>query len=210
MSDLWIFGAGGHASVVIDLVEKVGGYRIVGVIDDERSKANTVILGHKVIGDWTVFQRSIDSGAPRSAILAIGNNEIRKRLSEKLTDFIFPVIVHSSAILGRAVEIGPGTVVMPGVVIENGARIGSHCILNNNSVIGHNAIIGDYCHISGCVAIGGEGQVGTGAQIGMGAAICPRVKIGAWCKISPCTAALRDVADSLILFGNPPRRLLLF
>ncbi len=34
MKKIFIFGAGGHSKVVIDIVEQAGGRQIVGLIDD--------------------------------------------------------------------------------------------------------------------------------------------------------------------------------
>ena len=47
---LAILGAGGHARVVIDIVERIGAHRIVGVFDDDSAKRGTQVSGYEVLG----------------------------------------------------------------------------------------------------------------------------------------------------------------
>ena len=45
-----IIGAGGHAKVIADIIEKSGD-EVVGFLDDNKENGATVIKNYKVIGD---------------------------------------------------------------------------------------------------------------------------------------------------------------
>ena len=42
MQQVMIFGSGGHANVVIDLIEKQGNFEIIGLLDDFRNIGETI------------------------------------------------------------------------------------------------------------------------------------------------------------------------
>jgi len=113
-------------------------------------------------------------------IIAVGDNEDRKKEAEahKMRDFV--TLIHPSAIIGSDVEIGKGTVIMAGVVVQPGCRIGKHVILNTSCSIDHDTIIEDFAHIApGCNLCGGC-FVGEGALMGVGSCAVPDAYINAW------------------------------
>ncbi|WP_226086129.1 hypothetical protein [Mesobacillus sp. S13] len=72
MKNIVIFGSGGHSKVIIDIVEEMGIYKIVGLIDGSK-EVGAEVLGYKVIGDLNVlkdFDEDIYGG-----IVAVGELE---------------------------------------------------------------------------------------------------------------------------------------
>lgn len=66
------------------------------------------------------------------AIIAIGNNKIRRNIAEKYSlDYIS--LIHPNAVIANDVQIGAGTVVMAGAIINSGTIIGRHCIINSGA-----------------------------------------------------------------------------
>ena len=96
MKSILIFGTGGHAKVIVDIIEKQGRFNIAGFIDDYRDK-NTVIMGYKVIGDESSLQDIVFSYEIYGGIIGIGDNSIRAEVRDKIikviTNFKF-VIDH--------------------------------------------------------------------------------------------------------------------
>ena len=73
-----VFGASGHAKVIIDVIEKEAKYEIVGLIDPNKDEGEE-ILGYKVLGkedDLANFLRITDISG---GIIAIGDNWVRKK-----------------------------------------------------------------------------------------------------------------------------------
>ena len=108
-------------------------------------------------------------------IISIGNNRIRKKISEKF-HFSYQTIVHQSAIVSKLETIiAKGTVVMANSVINPNVKIGKHCIINTASVIEHDCILNNFVHISPNATLSGNVQIGEGTHIGSGAVIIPGV-----------------------------------
>ncbi len=179
-----LFGAGGHAKVVIDILESMG-ERIDGLVDANGNLKE--LFGYPV---WS--EESYKGDFPM--IVSIGDNAVRKKLSDKYP-VKYGIAVHPSAIVSSHATIGEGSVVMPTAVINAGAKVGRHCIINTGAIIEHENEIGDYVHISPNVTLCGNVKVGEGTWIGARAIIPPGVKIGKWCRVLAGRMVSRDLPD---------------
>ncbi|GAB2770279.1 acetyltransferase [Salinimicrobium soli] len=189
-----IYGASGHAKVIIGIIHSRM-ESIDYVIDD--NKAITGIYNYPVTHNLT------PDVLRRKTIIAIGNNEIRKKVSEKLNSSISKAISHASSVVDVTVELGQGTVVMANATINADTIIGKHCIVNTGSVIEHDCLLADFVHISPNATLAGGIQVGEGTQVGTGAVIIPGVKIGKWCTIGAGAVVIEDIPDYATVVGNP-------
>lgn len=161
-----IYGAGGHARVLADLILNING-KVMAFIDDRSSlpELNNIPV------------KRYDHSYPEAQIvIGIGNNKTRKKIAESLLHKA-AVIIHSSAIIASDVEIGEGTVILANAVVQTGARIGKHVIINANTCIDHDSEIGDYAHICPNVYIGGATVIGAGTTITAGKVISRLTKI---------------------------------
>jgi UDP-3-O-[3-hydroxymyristoyl] glucosamine N-acyltransferase len=122
-----LYGASGHAKVIIDILEKRD-IEISHIIDD-----NNEIVS---LNNYSVQNNNIGIGEA-SLIISIGNNIIRKEISEKLKVHNFGQAIHPSLVIDKTSKILEGTVVMANVVINSSVSIGKHCIINTNAVIEH-------------------------------------------------------------------------
>lgn len=188
---MFLYGAGGHAKVIMDIVHAEGGY-IEALIDDDDSLKE--VMGVKVINGRT------DHISP--LIISIGNNKVRKLIAEKVTAE-FARAIHPSAIVSGSVRIGVGSVVMQGAIVQSCASIGRHCIINTGASVDHECQIGDYVHISPRCTLCGNVSVGEGSWIGAGSVVIPGVKIGKWSIIGAGSVVVRDIPDGVLAFGNP-------
>ena len=191
-----IYGASGHGLVIKDILER-GGYSNIRFVDDAE-KPNW-------IGGLVLPPHEIDELSKLPCILAIGKNDIRKKLAISLNG-IFVSVVHPQAILAIDPKtIGEGTVVMAGVVVNPASHIGRHVILNTCSSVDHECVIGDYVHISPNATLCGNVAVGEGAHIGAGATVIQGIRIGQWATVGAGAMVIRDVPDYAVVVGNPAR-----
>ena len=65
--------------------------------------------------------------------------------------------IASSSLIGKNVEIGPGTIIHHNCVIEDNTSIGKCCLIESNVTIQQGSVIGDNCIISPGAVIGSEG-----------------------------------------------------
>ena len=192
---MYLYGASGHAKVIIDILES-SGYPISGLFDD--NLVIKKIYSQKVLGKYA--GQALD--AP--LIISIGDNAIRAKIAQSL-QLVFGKANHSKSIVSPSVSIAAGTVVMQGAVVQADAFIGKHVIVNTKASIDHDCVLDDYVHVSpGAVLCGGV-SVGEGTHIGAGAVVIPGVTIGKWCRIGAGTVVIKDVPDHCTVVGNPGR-----
>lgn len=195
---MYLFGASGHAKVIIDSLI-ASGKQISGLFDDNPEVKE--LLGYNVFDPFSQIRLGDEE-----LIISIGLNHIRKRIVEKLPENIrYGNAIHPSAIISKYVSFGEGTVVMQGAVIQSCVSIGKHCIINTTASVDHDCFIDDYVHISPNATLCGGVSVGVGSQVGAGAVVIPGIKIGKWSLVAAGAVVLKDVPDNVLVLGNPAR-----
>lgn len=190
-----IYGASGHAKVVIDIVEAMG-VPIDYVVDDDINVSE--ILGYRVEHGCKVF---------KEVIVAVGSCQQRKKIAESITVERYPIAIHPSAIISPRAQIGDGTVAMQGAIVQSCATIGRHCIVNTGASVGHDVKLADFVHVAPRVTITGNVEVGECAWIGAGAVIRQGINIGANSTIGAGAVVVKDVPAGVTVVGNPAREL---
>lgn len=188
-----LYGASGHAKVIIDALEAIG-MKIDYVVDDNASISS--LLGYEV---------RRDSGHYDSAIVSIGDGRIRKEIVRRLEVKEWGKAIHPKATVSPHASIDEGTVVMAGTVINSGAVIGKHCIINTGATVDHDCVIGDYCHIAPGVHVSGGVNIGEGSWVGVGSCVKQGVKIGKWVTIGAGSVVVKDIPDGVTAYGCPCR-----
>lgn len=189
---MYIYGASGHAKVIAEIAEQKN-VLVEGFIDDNRSI--------KTFGKYSVSDSK--TLVIHELIIAIGNNEVRKRIASKYFESSFPTLTHPKSTVSKSALLGAGTVVMAGATINSEAKVGEHCIINTNSSIDHECIIENFVHISPNVALAGNVIVGEGTSVGVGSAIIQNIVIGKWCVIGAGSVIIKDIPDFAVVVGNP-------
>lgn len=189
-----IYGASGHGLVILDILKQRGVDKFQFV--DDFPKMNW-------IGGSVLLPREMGNTIDQQAVLAIGANDVRKRIANKYS-FNYHRAVHPSAIVAIPTDsLGPGTVIMAGVVINPEVRIGCHVILNTSCSVDHECIVGDFVHISPNATLCGNVKVGEGTHVGAGAVVIQGISIGKWATIGAGAVVIRDVPDYAVVVGNP-------
>lgn len=194
---MYLFGASGHAKVIVDILLSKG-VQVKGFYDEDESKKE--LWGIPVIGKTKDFNDPIEE-----CIVSIGKNNIRKKVVEQLKDAEFGIAIHKTSNIGSHVEIGEGTVIMPGTIINADTKIGEHVIINTSSSIDHDCNIGNFAHIAPNASLCGGVEIGDGTLIGAGATVIPLVKIGNWCTIGAGAVVVEDIPDHSVVVGNPAK-----
>jgi sugar O-acyltransferase (sialic acid O-acetyltransferase NeuD family) len=190
-----IIGASGHAKVISNILY-LSGVSVSAYYDDRQLEFFNSIK---------VFCPINTIPANNDAIIAIGNNSIRKRIESAHPTLNYTIAIHPKSVIDKSVSIGVGTVVMASATINNSTTIGKHCIINTSSSIDHDCKLENYVHISpGAVLCGGI-QISEGSQIGVGAVVCPNIKIGKWVTVGAGTVVINDIPDYAVVVGNPAK-----
>lgn len=208
MKSLYIYGASGHAKVVIDAAEKMGGYKIEGLLDDNIQLKGNIIVGYPILGGREYLKNLNTKDS--AFFVAIGINQARQRISLLLLSLGFELctIIHPSAIIAKDVFIDIGTVLMAGTVVNTSSKIGRFCIINTSSSIDHDCIIGEAVHICPGAKLAGDVHIGDRSWVGINSCIIEGRKIGNDCLIGAGACVIKDVPPGLTVVGVPAKPLI--
>lgn len=191
-----IYGASGHAKVIMDIARSKG-IKIGQLVDDNETL--THLQGHPINHSPDVEFLKGD------VVVAIGNNSTRKKIAKKIKCKYHKAIAHRSAVIAEDAQLGEGTVIMANASINSSVCIGEHCIINTGATVEHDCVLEDFVHISPNAALAGNVKVGEGTHIGIGAIVIPGIKIGKWVTIGAGAVIIKDVPDEVVVVGNPGR-----
>lgn len=205
---LVVWGASGHAAVVIEAIRALEMGSIVGLIDDDFPSCRRAPCfgGLPILGDRTVLGELRERGV-RKAFVAIGDSHVRVRLAAYLGDlgFELPTIVHPNAYIAASVAIGSGSFVAASAVVSENAVVGDNVVINTGATVDHDCVIESGAHVApGCSLAGGV-CVRDRTLVGIGSVAAPRVQIGCDVVIGAGSVVLRDIPDRVIAYGNPAR-----
>ena len=137
--NLLILGAGTHGRDVMEIAESLHIFRKISFLDDN-------IEGENIVGrceDVSSFRKEYPC-----AFVAIGNNMIRRKYTQILSDcyFLIPSIVSPDASVSPKAKIGKGVAILPQARVGE-AEIKDFCILSSNSLVNSDAVVGSFSHI---------------------------------------------------------------
>jgi len=210
MENILIIGSGGHAKVIIDIVEKEGKYHIVGLLNKSPT-VNEKISGYDLLGKEADLPKFAKIHAIQGIIIAVGDNYTREkvvsRTQEKCPELSFFSAIHPQSTIAPDVSIGQGTVIMAGVSVNATSSIGEFCILNTNSSLDHDSQMGDFSSLAPGVIVGGECQINEFSAINIGAILIPRITIGKHSVIGAGSLVIKPVGSFEIVYGSPAEKI---
>jgi acetyltransferase EpsM len=202
---LLVYGAGGHARVVVDAAQAAERFTICGMIDDDPATHGGSHLGVPVLGGIEILDDGEFAGC--SVVVAIGDGDARRACAERVAarGYESAHVIHPTAVLGHGATVGEGTVVLPLAVVHTGAHVGRHAIVNTGAIVEHDAEIGDFAHLSPGVRLGGGVRVGPGTHVGLGAVVLPGVTLGTSSTVAAGAVVTDDVPEGETVAGVPAR-----
>lgn len=201
--EIVIFGAGGHARSVADvLLSNDPETNLVFI--DPNAQAGERILGFDVLKDSDFAP---DPARLPEVFVAVGNNAERKHRRESLGQLATVEVVAKDAYIGAGAQIGPGVFIGHEAHIGPLVRIGEGSIINTRALIEHEVQIGSNTQIapgaiiSGRVVIGNNVFIGIGSKIIDGISICDDAIVGASATV------VENITLPGTYVGTPARKL---
>ncbi len=196
---IFILGGGGHSKVIINIL-RLDNCEIGGIYDDNKNK-NETIYGIECIGTIGSIKNSFNEN--KGYICGIGDNIIRKKITDKLDRLNWINCIHPNATVPSCLNLGVGNVICAGAVIEPDTTIGNFNIINTLSSINHDCKIKNYVHIAPNSTLCGNIIVEDCALIGASSVILPNKRIGKNTIVGAGSVVLNDVGSNLVVYGNP-------
>ena len=209
MEPIILIGGGGHCISCIDVIEKGGFYKILGILDLPE-KVGQKVLGYSVIGTDNELEKFLPHCS--NFLITIGQIDsyfLREKKYKEVKEAggKLPVIISPLAYVSKHAEIAEGTVIMHNVLVNACAKIGKACIINTNALIEHEAEIGDFCHISTSSIANGQVKVGSGCFIGSNTVIGNNTSIIDNVIVAAGSQILRNIELPGVYIGNPLRKI---
>ncbi len=198
-----ILGSGGHAKVLIEAL-RLNNVKIIGLTDPEKKKGSKVFELDVIGNDDSINEYPASEVNLINGIGSIPGMEHRWRLADTWSKkgYIFPNIIHPSAIVSHDTKFDSGVQIMAGVVIQPGVYIGNHTIINTRASIDHDCIIGNYCHVAPGVTLSGSVKISNNVHVGTGANIIQGMTVGSNCTIAAGSTIYKDIPANSKIIGN--------
>jgi len=203
-----VIGAGGHARVVIDILEAADRYRIIGVVDKQLAEGQ-LFCNYPVLGNDEILPKLYQDGICNVAIGvgAFTDNNARKKIFEQVKAQRFCIVnaVHPSATIMKNVTIDEGIVVFPGAIINSYAQIGSNVIVATGSTVDHETVVENHVLISAGVNIGANVKIQAESLIAIGATVISGIIVGKSALVCAGAVVVRNVPAGAKVMGVPAR-----
>ncbi len=199
---LIIYGGGGHAKSLIDLIRAQGKYIIAGIVDDGIS-AGTDVIDVPVLGSGDILSELRQKGISLAvnAVGGIGNITPRLMVYEKLKNsgFTCPTVIHPRAFVEPTAKVADGGQIFFNAYVGSDAIVGYGCIVNTGAILSHDCVLEDFVNVSPGAILAGAVTVQQRTLVGMGVTINLNVKIGAGARIGNSAVVKADVPENGIV-----------
>ena len=203
---LLIIGAGSVGKfIAYNINQFTNSFEIIGFLDDDTTKHNTVIADFKVLG--AVEKLPEFSGKGIAIVWGIAFPVIKKKLFDQYQSlsFEFPNFIAKDAWVSEGVIFGKGCIIYPGTAINYETVIDDFVVINMNCSIGHNCTIQSFSSLAPGVNLGGNTNVGNCVEIGIGASTIQSTIIGDNATIGGQAMVVSDVSKLDVVVGIPAK-----
>ena len=170
-----LLGAGGHASVILDIM-KMNGKKVIAIVAPEKNVARSVFkdLLH-IRKDEDVVKYSPSEVRLVNGIGMLPGDSLRATITKNFSDmgYLFETVISPRAVVSSFCEMGCGVQVLHNAVVQAGVYLGAHTIINTNGVVEHDSVLGKMNHIAPSATICGGVKTGEGVFVGCGAVVLP-------------------------------------
>ena len=208
MDNVIVIGSGGHAKVVIDILQTMGDVFILGITSNsipKGEKFNTI----EVLGDDESIVNTFDKSKVKLAMGLGGyrDNSLRTNVYEKMKSFGFTFInaIHPHSFISQSCKLGEAVTIFPGVILNTEVSIGNNSIIATSATIDHETIIGDNVLVSAGVTIGAYSKIGNQSLLALGAKVISGLIIGENTLIASGAVVVSDTFPNSQMFGLPAK-----
>lgn len=207
MTDVVIWGVGGHALAVADVIRAMPECRLAGVLgelawrEQIRPSLRPLFLGD--LGICAELRRR----SVVHVVVGVGNNAARVAAAARLAEAgLEPfTAVHPQAWVSPTARLGVGTVVGPLAAVNALASTGAQCLVNTGAVVEHEVELGTGVHVSPRACLAGRVAIGDYTWIGAGTTVIDEVRIGARCLVGAGAVVVDNLPDAVVAYGVPAR-----
>lgn len=203
--NLIIVGAGALGREVLVWSQQAIGagapWKIKGFLDSRADMLDDYVCGASIIGSPEGYRPFEDD----IFLCAIGDPSQKRTYVTLLEEkgAVFGTLVHPTALVGRDVRMGPGTIICPFTQLSCDIDLGSHVFVGTHSSVAHDTSVGSYTQICGACQLNGHVNVGEEVFIASSVTLLPKCTVGDGAYVGAGSVVLRRVKARTKVFGNP-------
>ncbi|MCP9903237.1 NeuD/PglB/VioB family sugar acetyltransferase [Cyanobium sp. BA5m-21] len=203
-----VIGGSGHAHALLAVLQRHGGYELVGLIDSFQP-AGSQAHGLPILGGEADVPQLCELHGLHHLLVAIGDNHQRQamtqRLQQQLPGAVFPALVDPTAVVAADAALAPGVVVMAQAHVGSGCVLDAGALLNTKASLDHDGHLGAFASLAPGAITGGRVHIGTGSFIGLGARLIQGVQVGPSTVVGAGSLVLSDLPSAVLAYGTPAR-----
>lgn len=186
---------------VYDSIKAGAALEFKGFLDDREDILAKYGYDEPIIGSVETYRPSPDE----RFLCAVGDIGQRQRYADIVRKRFgaFASLIHPTAVIGRNVEIGEGSVVGPFANVGADVTIGACSVIGPHCCVSHDSRVGDYSHLTAHCVTGGNVTIEDHCFLGLGCVVVPNVTLRAHAFVGAGSVVLADVPPFTKVFGNP-------
>jgi sugar O-acyltransferase (sialic acid O-acetyltransferase NeuD family) len=205
-TSILMIGAGGHARVLLDILNMNDHVQVLGILDTNPDMFGKKILDIEILGDDSELKHF--PPAKVQLVNGIGSIHLPQKRCHifkkmKAQGYDFFSVLHPQTYIARDVILQEGVQVMAGSVIQTGSQIGDNVIVNTRTAIDHDCMIHPHVHLAPGVTLSGNVTVGELSHVGTGAIIMQGIQVGENSLVGVGAVVIRDVLANSQVIGVP-------
>lgn len=200
-----VLGAGGHASVLVDMLRSQGVVPLA-LVAPTADAPRAALAGIPLWHDEEILTHLPDEVELVNGIGSLPGNPLRATLFARYRTlgYRFASVVSAQAMVSDYAVLEEGAQVMAGAIIQAGTQIGANSIINTGAIVDHDCWIGGNNHIAPGAVLSGGVSTGDAVHIGTGAMLVQNIKIGSHTVVGAGATVIKDLAPNKTLYVAKP------
>lgn len=197
-----VLGAGGHASVLVDMLRSQGVVPLA-LVAPATGVSRAVLVDIPLWHDETqILTHRPDEVELINGIGSLPGSSLRAELFARYRalGYRFARVISEKAMVSDYAVLEDGVQIMAGAIIQAGARIGANSIINTGAIVDHDGHLGSDNHVAPGAVLSGGVVTGERVHIGTGAAVIQNIKIGSHTVVGAGATVVKDLANNQVLY----------
>jgi sugar O-acyltransferase (sialic acid O-acetyltransferase NeuD family) len=201
-NDVLVIGAGGHASVLIEILidQDVNIIGYVSPLPAVNQKIFSDLHWFKCDDDILKFDKSTIKLV--NGIGSLPGNTLRADFYSKYKKigYRFGSVISQDASISKYAKLAEGVQVMCGAIVQTGVSVGCNSIINTGAIIDHDASIGSNNHIAPGVTISGQVTSKENVHFGTGCSVIQLININENAVIGAGATITKNIESNAVCY----------
>lgn len=197
-----LIGAGGHASVLLEmLIEQQ--VNILGYVSPSAANNQKLFSDLEWIkSDDDILQFDKSDIALVNGIGSLPGNTFRSDFYNKFVNlgYSFATLISTGAYVSKYATLESGVQVMRGAIIQTGTHVGYNSIVNTGAIVDHDCLIGSDNHVAPGAVISGQTTSKENVHFGTASSVIQSINISRNVVIGAGATITQNVHESTICY----------